>query len=297
MTESKSLFRSEKQEHEYFDNYDKALAQLPVPHETRYISTTYGDTFVIHSGQSENPTLVLLHCQGFSSMAWFYNLEQLSKYFEVFCIDSIGEPGRTRSKDTAIRNSDYVQWLSEVLNALDIERANIAGWSFGGFIATTFAINHPESINSLILMSPAGCVAPINKAFYLNLFPALFSGRERRINRFLKWISGSDNNDFPNPAFTMFTCGMKNFKGWSRGAKLTVYSKDEWGKIKAPVLIMIGENDPIYRTTPKRVVENMNGLHPSIIAEAMPGSHGFPIRSARLVNEKIISFITSITRI
>ena len=288
------LFRSKNKEQEYFSHYNKALEQLTVTYDTQHVKTTYGDTHVIHCGEKEYPKLVLLHCQGFSSIAWYYNLEQLSKHFEIFCIDTIGEPGKTKSNRAVINNSDYVFWLSEVLNKLEIEKPNIAGWSFGGFIAITFAISHPERVNSLVAMSPAGCIAPISIVFFIKLFPALFSGNVDKINRFLKWISGSDNNDFPNPTFTLFTSGMMSFKGWSKGAKLKVYSKDEFEKIKVPTLIMIGEDDPIYSKSPKKIAFKMNGIQPNIAAETISGSHGFPIKNAKIVNERLISFIESI---
>jgi len=292
MSKKIKLFRSEIKEKEYFDCYDKTMGQLPVPHDSQYIKTSYGDTHVIRCGLKENPKLVLLHCQGFSSMAWYYNLEQLSKHFEVFCIDSIGEPGKTKGNRTNIKNSDYASWLLEVLNGLRLEKPNIAGWSFGGFIAITFAMNYPEYLNKLVVMSPAACIAPISFAFFIKLFPALISGNEKKINRFLKWISGNDNNDFPNPAFTVFTLGMKNFKGWLRGTKLVVYTENDFKRIKAPVYMMIGENDPIYKKiTPKELADKINKMLPNIIAETISGSHGFPIQNADIVNDKIISFL------
>jgi len=55
------------------------------------------------------------------------------------------------------------------------------------------------------------------------LLPALFGGKDKKINQFLKWISGNDNSDYSNPAFSVFTAGMKSFKGWATGTKIVVY--------------------------------------------------------------------------
>ncbi len=295
MKKAVKLFRSEIKEQQYYSCYDKALGQLPVPYNTQYVKTTYGDTHVIRAGSGENPKLILLHCQGFSSIAWYNNLAELSQHFEVFCVDSIGEPNKTICNKTRLRNADYVRWLLEVCNALELKKPNLCGWSFGGFIAAMFALHHPEHVSSLILLSPAGCVAPISSAFFLKLFPALITGKETKINRFLKWISGYDNHDLPNPAFALFTCGMQCFQGWAVGAKLKVCSENDFQKIKAPVLILIGENDPIYKKIrPKQIVAKMNQLHPNIIAETIPGRHGFPIQNADMVNERLISFMMGI---
>jgi hypothetical protein len=66
-------------------------------------------------------------------------------------------------------------------------------------------------------------IAPLTLAFYLKSLPALFSANDEK-NHFLKWICGSDNHDFPNPVFTVFTTGMKTFQGWLRGTKLVVFA-------------------------------------------------------------------------
>lgn len=292
MYKSVKLFRSELKQQEYYDCYDRALEQLPVPYDTFYVKTAYGDTHILHCGQKKNPPLVLLHCQGFSSIAWLYNLEELTKHFEIFCVDSIGEPGRTRGNRTKIVNEDYVFWLGEVIHMLDLEKPSIAGWSFGGFIAINFAIKHPERIHKLILMSPAASIAPLAPVFYLKLLPALFSANDDKINRFLKWISGSDIHDFPNSVFLVFITGMKTFQGWLRGTKLVVFKKSDFQRITVPVLLMLGENDPIYKkATPTELAYKMNKMQTNITAEIIPGTHGFPIQNAVAVNRKIVSFL------
>jgi pimeloyl-ACP methyl ester carboxylesterase len=292
MAKTIKLFRNDKKQKEYFKVYDKALAQLPISYETEYIKTAYGNTHVIRCGEKENPKLVLLHCMGFSSISWYKNLELLSKHFEVFCIDSIGEPGKTESNRKKIKNEDYLQWLIEVLDALKLERPNLAGWSFGGFLATTFVMNFPERVKRLVIMSPAATIAPLTPIFYLKLFPALFTASDKKINQFLKWISGNDNIDFPNPAFAVFTSGMKSFQGWAMGTKLVIYSESDFKKIKAPSLLLIGEQDPIYKKiSPRELADKFNTIQPNIKAETVHGKHGFPIQQAQYVNERLISFL------
>ena len=48
-----------------------------------------------------------------------------------------------------------------VLEAVGIERTSVLGWSMGGFIAQTLALQHPRCINRLILLStsPGGADA------------------------------------------------------------------------------------------------------------------------------------------
>jgi 2-succinyl-6-hydroxy-2,4-cyclohexadiene-1-carboxylate synthase len=49
---------------------------------------------------------------------------------------------------------NHVEDLLALLNALEIERADLIGLSMGGGIALNFALSHPERIRRLILISP-----------------------------------------------------------------------------------------------------------------------------------------------
>ena len=48
-------------------------------------------------------------------------------------------------------NSPATRW--RVIEALELERASVLGWSMGGFIAQTLAFNDPARIHKLILLS------------------------------------------------------------------------------------------------------------------------------------------------
>jgi len=285
------LFRSEEKKQAYFKIYDMALEQMPVAFETKYVDTSFGNTHLIHCGKVDSPKLILLHCMGFASTCWYKNLETLSKNFDVYCIDSIGEPGKTETYKTKIRKENYFKWLIEILDNLKLDKVNIAGWSFGGFLATGFAMNHPERVERIVAMSPAGTISPITITFYLKLLPALFGGKDKKINQFLKWISGNDNSDYPNPAFSVFTAGMKSFKGWATGTKIVVYSDNDFKKLKVPYLILIGNKDPIYKSgIHNQLVGKYKKINHNVEVEMVNGTHGFPIQQSEKTNERIVSF-------
>lgn len=141
-------------------------------------------------------------------------------------------------------------------------------------------------------MSPAATVAPLNSMFYLKLFPALATGKDKKINQFLKWISGNDNTDYPNPAFSVFSAGMKCFKGWATGTKLVVYSDNDFADIKRPYLLLIGDKDPVYKKNAHAwIIDKFNKINSNISAESISGTHGFPIQQSGIVNQKIISYL------
>jgi hypothetical protein len=45
------LFKTSKGQADYFAAYEAALELWPVPHETRFVATTYGETHVFSCGR------------------------------------------------------------------------------------------------------------------------------------------------------------------------------------------------------------------------------------------------------
>ncbi|HJQ18337.1 MAG TPA: alpha/beta hydrolase [Allosphingosinicella sp.] len=70
---------------------------------------------------------------------------------------NFGESG----DDNSIQEvSDYVLHYLDLFDALGLETFDLVGHSLGGWLAAEFAIRHPERLNRLVLVSPAGLVVP-----------------------------------------------------------------------------------------------------------------------------------------
>ena len=119
----------------------------------------------------------------------------------------------------------------------------LAGWSLGGYLAVGYAICHPEKVEKVLAFSPARTVSKLSKKFMMKLLPALITGKVKYINKFLKWISENDNEDYPNPGFMIFTKGMQSFSGWARGTSIKAYSDNDFISLQVPCKIVIGDKD------------------------------------------------------
>lgn len=108
----------------------------------------------IDEGQSDE-VLVLVHGLGTYAKGWLRNIEPLSKHYRVIAVDL---PGYGKSdKGYYEYTMDFnAQVLVELLDALEIEKATFVGHSMGGQISMTIALNYPERVNKLVLISPAG---------------------------------------------------------------------------------------------------------------------------------------------
>ena len=92
--------------------------------------------------------LVLVHGLAGSWRWWTPVIEPLAARRQVHIVDL----RRLRHVGTA----DLSGWLVRWLDAVGLERVDIAGHSLGGLIAAELAASHPERTRRLVLVAPAG---------------------------------------------------------------------------------------------------------------------------------------------
>ena len=106
------------------------------------------------SGNNFNPKsariLVLLHGIGASAERWVPVFPGLSKKFEVIIPDIIGF-GYSDKPTVEYTMDFFVEFLDRFMKALYIKQATFIGSSFGGFLATEFAMKFPNQVKKLVL--------------------------------------------------------------------------------------------------------------------------------------------------
>ena len=83
-------------------------------------------------------------------------LEALARRCRVLSYSLPGDFGSGYRYDDARGFDNYMQQLGDVLSSARLERAAIVGISFGGFVATHFAAQHPDRTAALVLASAPG---------------------------------------------------------------------------------------------------------------------------------------------
>lgn len=94
----------------------------------------------------------LLLIGGFTMVkeAWAYQVEGLSKRFQVIAFDNRGV-GESTVPQEPFSISDMAQDTVSLLDALGISSANIFGISMGGLIAQVMALDHPKHVRKVAL--------------------------------------------------------------------------------------------------------------------------------------------------
>jgi len=101
-------------------------------------------------------TIVWIHGIGGSLNYWAEDLSKFSN-FQHLAYDVRGM-GETEGTSDAVSLEIWAKDLSELLKALDIKNAIIAGSSMGGAIAQRFAIDYPDQTTALLLLSTSSRV-------------------------------------------------------------------------------------------------------------------------------------------
>ncbi len=109
----------------------------------------------------EGKTVLILHGWGGSSDSWKEVIEILENKFKVVCPDLPGF-GKTDFPKFAWELKDYVKWLSQFVEKLNLNKFYLLGHSFGARIAVKFAVLFPQKIEKLILVDAAGIKPQIN---------------------------------------------------------------------------------------------------------------------------------------
>jgi pimeloyl-ACP methyl ester carboxylesterase len=250
-----------------------------------------------YESKGDGEPLILI--PGFASGAWtwFCQTKDLSKDFKVITFDprGIGKSGgdlKNLSMDT------FVEDVRTVLDALEIEKTNVLGASFGGFVAQEFALEFPERIDKLILAcTTAGGVHHVKPDIeILRSFspdPNLTVGE--RIRKFIR-PAFTDKFNAENAEEVEKVCQMRESNEVDDAvyfAQLQVAfsfdTSEKLSAIKNETLIITGDKDS--------VVPMENSIN---LAEKLPkttlkiienGSHMFFVENAAEFNRAVKDFL------
>ena len=122
---------------------------------SRSVQTASINSHVLSCGSDENEAIVFLH--GNLSAATYFEELMLSLSGGYRCIapDLRGYGSTEDLPIDATRGAgDWADDLGALLDTLKIDTAHLLGWSAGAAGITQFALDHPDRVNSLILVAP-----------------------------------------------------------------------------------------------------------------------------------------------
>lgn len=174
-------------EDEFAQAYETVLAKWPAA-EVSDLTSAYGTTRVLSCGPVDAPPLLLLPGGGATATVWFANVAALSQVARVHAVDLPGNSGYTRASTADA--AELGRWLDTVVDGLGGGPVDLAGFSYGGWLALTYALHAPDRVRRLALLDPTRCFAGFSPGYLLHALPVLLRPTRVRSIGLLRWETG-----------------------------------------------------------------------------------------------------------
>lgn len=296
MNSSFHPFRSAEAKAEYHSLYIKRAGEWPVASETKLIDTPSGQTFVRMSGNVSAPPLILLPGSKGTSLTWIPNIANLSAHYRTYALDSIYDFGLSVSARKIKKPNELITWLHEVVNVLVPEGSvNLLGLSYGGWLASQYALRFPHRINKVVLLDPAATVLPVS---FVLIFRALLSviPLPSLRQQFYYWLlrdtvqSGATGKAYVDEAVADWAVAERCFAPLPMVAA-TVLDDQSLSDFPVPCLVLIGEHEKVYPA--RKAIQRLNRIAPQIKTCIINNAgHDAWVVKADTVTRKVLDFLS-----
>jgi len=290
MKQDTPLFRTSAGEAAYRTAYRRTLELWPAKRESLEVSTSYAETRVNAIGPLGRPALVLLHGFGFSSTQWYPNVPVLMPHFRIYAPDVPGQLGLSQLVRPMKNRSNYTHWLEQLLDELAVEDAILVGHSHGGWLAANFAIERPDRVKRLVLISPSATLASLSPKLLIGGIIVALLRQDWAIYRMIAWLT--TRQDFHDmEVIDQFRIGIQNLAFIPTGLP-NVFKPYEFKHLNMPVLVMIGDHEVIYSRPPEKVLARAAALIPHVRTVLIEnGGHACPLDQTDETNQQLAAFL------
>jgi len=224
---------------------------------------------VIHcqvAGNEEAPALIFLHGNGEDLHIFDKQINYFSQYYRTIAIDTRGH-GKSSRGTKPLNFHTFAADLISVLDALQIEKANIVGFSDGAITALYTALIAPERISTMVLLgvnyNPKGILQKyrfsIRLTYILLSAASLLSAKMRKRKEI--W-------------------GLMVYQ-----PKLTI---EEISQIKIPTLVVTGEKDMVSQHHNDEISNAIADSQRIVIPD---GDHFWMFKQPELLNQCVMEFL------
>jgi pimeloyl-ACP methyl ester carboxylesterase len=242
------------------------------------------------AGPGDGTPLVLVHGLGARGEDWGAMIPALAAQgFHVYVPDLLGY-GRSPKPDVSYSISLEEETVAQFMQAVHVPKADVGGWSMGGWVAMKLALDHPEMVDRLMVYDSAGVYFPAT------FEPDLFTPHDvAGVKQLIAMLTPNPRNipDFVGEA--MVRKLQRNAWVVNRSTASMVAGKDlldfRLHDISQPMLIVWGAKDvliplasgeTIHRSVPQSVLDVIGGC-----------GHLAPAECAKPVLEGTVEFLRS----
>lgn len=216
--------------------------------------------------QGQGQPLVLLHGNGEDSSYFVYQISYFSRNYRVIAIDTRGH-GKSPRGEKPFSIRQFSEDLKDCLNAMNIAKTMLLGFSDGGNIALEFALKYPERVEKLVLnganLFPSGVKAiyqwPIEIGYRI---AKLFAKKSEKARQNAEMLGLMVNEPHIDPT--------------------------ELSRLTMPVLVVAGTKDMIKESHTRLIYKSL----PNAQLNLIEGDHFVANKNPEAFNEVVKRFLS-----
>ncbi len=257
-----------------------------------------GDIDIAYKMFGKGDPIILI--SGYSAPLEFWDstvLEKLALNHTVITFDNRGL-GNTTSGNRNFTIPQFADDTSGLLDALNIKKADVLGWSMGGFIAQELALTHPDKVGKLIIYASicGGKESAPPTPDVLKVFSDQTGTSIDRIKRFMpllfptEWRTQNPNylqnlpaitENIPNETLNLQTQAIINWPG----------TCNRLNSITQPTLVIVGTDDTL--TVPANSLLMTEKISGAWLVQIRGGGHGLMFQSPEEFSNIVLTFLKS----
>ncbi|WP_299536808.1 alpha/beta hydrolase [Ulvibacterium sp.] len=153
-----TIYKSEQAKNGLMKLYDEKLESLRIDYTEVDVDTQFGRTRVIQTGNVKGKPIVLFHGFNAGAPLTLEAITDLRGLYSFFAVDTVGQVTKSEETTMKTKGDSYAVWANEVIEKLNIEKANVIGISYGAFIVQKLITHKPERVEKCIFVVPSGIV-------------------------------------------------------------------------------------------------------------------------------------------
>ena len=281
--------------------------EAALPPTGRFVDLTHVRMHIVEQGQG--PVVLLIHGIAGNLRHFTYGVAaQLADRYRVIAVDRPGCGYSTWHSGASQTLQSQADAMAELLKALQIDRAVIAGHSLGGAIALSLAQRHPDRVAALALVAPLTMMpdeaSPAFKALaipyrWLRVVVAWTLAAPLTIARrdeTMELVFGPEATprDFATRGGGLMALRPSNFVAASTDLNAVPASMQEieagYAGMRVPVSVLYGEGDRIlsHRANGMELVNRLPGTQLTLVE----GGHMLPITQPQVTADFIARVAT-----
>jgi pimeloyl-ACP methyl ester carboxylesterase len=178
-------------------------------------------------------------------------------------------------------------WLDSVLDTIAGEPVDLAGHSYGGWVALTYTLHGPARVRRLALLDPTQCFTGFRPGYLLHALPLLVRPSRRTAAALRTWETGGRPLD---PAWTAVADAAAEAPKTGRPVTRPKPSQQRLRGLDLPTLVLLAGSGKAQDAG--KAAAGAHAWLPDVRVEVLPTAthHTLPLDPAAEVNRALLAF-------